>query len=256
MNYVLYTLIGIILMYCCVMTFTSSQHFTLEYHDILNPMIWTPNYTMIQSVHDKIMEICNSYITFIQLPREYITDIVCKGSNANYTYTKYSDIDIHIQFDVEKISCDTNLVSKYFIMCSKLWSTKYSSIKVKGCNVEIIATDDQEHHHSSDGVYSLLSNVWIQKPINNQIKDIDGKIINETESYLKTLDTLFLNPEKNIEQINTLIKTLKNLRSNPPDNNFEYNKYNIIFKDLRNKGYIKKLNEYKQIVKTSKLSLK
>jgi UTP:GlnB (protein PII) uridylyltransferase len=75
---------------------------TLQYHDELNPKFWE-NDQLKEEVREKLLEIADAWIEFAQIPTEAVVDVLFVGGNANYNYTNYSDIDVHILIDKDKM---------------------------------------------------------------------------------------------------------------------------------------------------------
>ena len=92
-----------------------------------------------------------------------IKDITVTGSVANYNYTHYSDVDLHVLFDYSAVDEDFEFVLDYMNAKKSVWNDKHN-IKIKGHDVELYAQDVNEPHHST-GVYSIMANKWIDKPV-------------------------------------------------------------------------------------------
>ena len=65
-----------------------------------------------------------------------IVDIRFTGSLANYNWSRYSDIDLHIVVDFSKIDDDADLVKAYFDSERMRWNDRHD-IKINGFEVEI-----------------------------------------------------------------------------------------------------------------------
>ena len=65
------------------------------FHDTLNPDLWAKG-QLNPKVRLKLLEIAKHFIQFIKVPNLNLQDITISGSNAAYTYTKHSDIDLHL----------------------------------------------------------------------------------------------------------------------------------------------------------------
>ena len=91
-----------------------------------------------------------------------VEDFTFTGSLANYNYTKYSDLDLHLLVDFKKIDENLDLVKEYFRARTSLWNQKHK-ILIKNYEVEIYVQDVDEEHHST-GVYSIKNDKWIANP--------------------------------------------------------------------------------------------
>jgi hypothetical protein len=157
--------------------------------------------------------------------------------------------------DFDQISDNAEFVGEYLRTKKDLWSTKMP-VKVKDHDVEIYVQDIKEPH-SSTGVYSLIKNEWISKPINKIINIDTGDVQLKAADIMNFIDDLETNknPENVISQIEKLKEKLKNYRKAGLTREGEYSVENLAFKVLRNTGYLKKLIDLKQNILTKELSL-
>ena len=91
-----------------------------------------------------------------------IKDVIVTGGNANYNYTPYSDIDLHLVVDKGMIDCPA-VLDDYLQSKKQLWALTHD-IKVKGQPVELYAQDYQDPFREGQSIYSLQSNKWLQQP--------------------------------------------------------------------------------------------
>ena len=81
------------------------QSFQLK--DELNPKIWekTKNdeYTMRSKVRTHLLEIAYDFIDSLGVDI-IVSDIIMTGSLANYNWSNFSDVDLHILIDFEEIN--------------------------------------------------------------------------------------------------------------------------------------------------------
>ena len=112
-------------------------------------------------VRDKLIAIAREWFEGLDLEGIEIDDITLTGSVANYNWTRFSDIDLHILVDFTKIDENYDLVREYFSAKTSLWNRKHEII-VNGFEVELYVQDLSEPHHST-GVYSILNNQWNTK---------------------------------------------------------------------------------------------
>jgi predicted nucleotidyltransferase len=95
----------------------------MELHDTLNPLLWN-DFEIKPKILKRIRLIGDLWLRFIKLSKKYIKDIVFTGSNANYNYTKFSDIDIHFLIDKSKLGCE-KFIDEYFLDKKKIFSENY-----------------------------------------------------------------------------------------------------------------------------------
>ena len=141
-------------------------------------------------------------------------------------------------------------------MKKELWENKLP-IQVKGHDVEMYFQDNNEPHHSS-GTYSLIKNDWVRKPTKKIINIDSADVQLKAANIMNSIDDLATNRnEKNIlKQHETLKDKIKKYRQAGLDsNNGEYSTENLVFKILRNSGYLGKMVELKNDYLTNELSL-
>lgn len=210
---------------------------TLAYHDVLNPKLW---YEDKVEEKDRKFLLDNAYkfVEFSKVNKEKISDIVFTGSSANYNYTKFSDVDIHIMVNGVDTSGDTLYDKKV------AWGDAHKDLKLAGYPVEYYIQDDHEHFPSGQGVYSLLYNKWLVRPthLSNVDKIFeDPKTIAKAKYNINYAKSLIANGTK--EKITAFKDKLYKLRTAGLKGIGEFSVENIIYKDLRNRGLIEKLNK-------------
>ena len=91
-----------------------------------------------------------------------IYDITLTGSNSNYNYNEYSDLDVHVLIDFKDINEDEKLVKKALDGPRFVWNLRHN-VNLRGHDVEMYMQDKDEPHVAS-GLYSLKDNKWITEP--------------------------------------------------------------------------------------------
>lgn len=213
------------------------------------------SYVLIPSVREKLLEISDNFIEFLGV-NFFIHDIVLTGSLANYNWSKFSDIDLHIIIDYEESGHNMSLLKEFFDAKKNMWNALHD-IKIKGYEVEVYVQDISEKHISS-GVYSVLNNIWIIEPQKDKKQIDDKKIIEKGEEYAKQIDDLIEKKKKDINiksDVDEIKKKIKKFRQSGLENGGEYSYENLTFKLLRRNGYIKKLLELKKDVNDKMFSI-
>lgn len=164
-----------------------------------------------------------------------IVDIILTGSSANYNWTDYSDIDIHLVIDFKTLS-DIDSWRSFFSDKKKKFTDEYK-ISYKGKPLELYVQDVNEPHISS-GVYSLLRSEWVIKPVYNKVDIDDEEIMMKAQPIMDEIDSINGSSPKEVQRLKDKIKRL---RQNGLENGGEYSIENLAFKELRNSGYLKKL---------------
>lgn len=239
--------------------------------DKLNPKIWElPNErfmsdpkgqveTMVPKVRERLLDIANQFVEFLDVP-VFVDDVIMTGSLANYNWSNYSDVDLHIivdftQFPEEQIE----LFQKLFTLKKILFNTNHD-ITIKNFEVELYAQDEKEIHTSS-GVYSVLYDEWITKPEKINVKVDNTVLMNKVKSWTEKIDEVIEDVkesndlEKSKEIIDKLKKKLKDYRKEGLSGNGEFSYENLVFKFLRRNGYIEKLFNFEDKLIDKTLSL-
>ncbi len=229
---------------------------TIKLNKELNPLFWDKNGILKSDIRKTLLKNAKRFIEFADLDDYTFVDIILTGSIANYNYNKASDVDIHIVFDFDQISGNPDFIKSYFKLKKDMWSEKLP-IKVKGHDVEIYVQDQKEHHHST-GIYSLIHNKWITKPIQKVINIDTSNLKLKASTLTNKIDDLEIdvNNEDFIDRYNNLKDKIKKYRQTGLDKNGEYSTENLVFKILRNTGYLKKMVDLKNLYLTKELSLK
>ena len=133
----------------------------MRFHDELNPKLYN-GLELKPEVKKKLNEIAEAFKEYLNINEDAILDIRITGSSANYNYTEYSDLDLHLIVDFEKVHEDCPLVEGY------LWSYKSAfnrdhDISIYGVPVEVYA-EDSNQEAISNGVYSLMEDKWLKEP--------------------------------------------------------------------------------------------
>jgi hypothetical protein len=211
-----------------------------ETQSTLNPKLWV-NDQLKPSVRKGFLKIADHFYDFLEI-NATIKDIILIGSNANYNWTKYSDVDLHVVINYLEIGNNLHLVSNYLHAKKSVWNTNYP-LTFKGMNIELYAQDSNENLHSSVGIYSVLQNKWIQQPNSNVISIDDDAIQQKTQPYEYEIDNLSDSDPHIDLKIKDILKRLRNLRQTGLESEGEYSVENLAYKSLRNSGHLDRLKE-------------
>ena len=187
---------------------------------------------MRADIRKKLLEISDDFIESLGV-EFFVHDIVLTGSLANYNWSNFSDVDLHILIDFEELDYPKDLVKEFFDAKKNVWNENHNVI-IKGFDVELYVQDLKEPHISS-GVYSILHNKWEVKPKKDSPKIDDRKILEKGEEYAKKIDSLIKKSKTKdiLAKIDTLRKKIKTFRQSGLDNVCEYSYENLTFKFLR-----------------------
>lgn len=223
----------------------------------LSPSIFE-NSKMKKEIRNRLLEISDDFINSFGV-EFFIHDIVLTGSLANFNWSEYSDIDLHILIDMSELGENTSLTTiimkEFFDAKKDVWN-KNHEIKIKGFDVEVYVQDLNEPHISS-GVYSILHDKWEIEPKKETPNIDDRKILEKGEEFAKKIDSLvsFGPKPENLPKIKELRKRIKKFRQSGLESGGEFSYENLTFKLLRRNGYINKLLKLETEIKDTKLSI-
>ena len=212
------------------------------------------NFSMREEIRKNLLKVSDEFIETLGV-EFFIHDIVLTGSLANYNWSSFSDVDLHILIDFEESDYSIDLLKEFFDAKKNVWNEKHD-IKVKGYDVELYVQDVNEPHISS-GVYSILHDKWVIEPKKETPNIDDRMIIQKGEEFAKKIDNLLKLPKNQnlLTKIDDLRKKIKEFRQSGLESGGEYSYENLTFKLLRRNGYIEKLLKLKTNVTDKKLSI-
>ena len=231
---------------------------SFEIQDELEPQFWTDN-KLDPKINERLVDIARDFVD--NLPVDItIDDIRFTGSLANYNWSEYSDIDLHIVVDFSKLGEDEELVKSFFDAHRMRWNDKHD-IRIHGFEVEIYVENVGEEHKSS-GIYSLFGDEWIVEPSQVAV-EIDYETakkkaddyMNQTRMIVDMIhtDEDYERALRNIERIKEKIRTMR--KAGLASKSQEYSPENIAFKILRRENTLRKLNDLKYLAYDSSMSI-
>ena len=227
--------------------------------DELNPKIWESSDKMVPKVRERLLEIAYEFIEFLGVD-VIVSNVMMTGSLANYNWSQYSDVDLHIIADFGQFTeRELPLYEELFKLKKTLFNEKHN-IKIYGYDVELYVQNESETHFSS-GEYSVLFDEWMTKPKKENVK-VDTKLIKtKSEHWMKIIDEVIDEAEKQslesgLDVIDNIKDKLKKYRTAGLEDGGEMSDENLVFKVLRRNGYIQKLFDFQNEYQDKKLSLK
>lgn len=212
----------------------------------LDPKIWQ-NGTLNKNISKRLKKIANKFLEELEIDA-VMEDLRFTGSLANYNWSKYSDIDLHIVVDFSKIDENVELVKGFFDNARMRWNDLHD-ITIYGYEVEIYVENLGEVHKSS-GLYSITDDDWIAKPDPAQVefdyvtarKKADS-ITTEVNMIDKILVKKPRSAIRSIDRLKNKIRRMRRAGLNSPEQ--EYSAENIAFKILRREDTLDKLSNMK-----------
>jgi hypothetical protein len=227
--------------------------------DELNPKIWDKDQKMKPEVRKRLLKIADDYFEGLELPGVDIEDVTMTGSLANYNWSKYSDVDLHIIIDYKDMPMKQDMVQDYLKSKSSAWNEAHD-IKVYGFEIEIYVQDINEEHVSS-GVYSILNNEWVVEPEKKKISVNDKSVKNKANRVMDMIEDLYdlMQDTDDYEKITELAdrvkQKIKKMRQCGLDKGGEWSVENIVFKVLRRNGMLERLGDIKTVAYDKSVTL-
>lgn len=213
----------------------------------LNPKFWTDK-ELNEKIAKRLTKIAQDFVAGLEIEADP-EDLRFTGSLANYNWSKYSDIDLHIIVDFSKIDDDIDVVKSFFDAVRMRWNDTHD-IKIHGYEVELYVENAGESHRSS-GIYSIFENKWIVEP-NPESVDIDIPLARKKSDGITTQVNMlhhiiakgkYKAALKSIERIKRKIRRMRKAGLNSEQQ--EFSAENIAFKILRREDILQKLNDLK-----------
>lgn len=215
-------------------------------HDQLNPLLWK-NGELREEVSEKLREIADAFVNFINVKKLKVTDYIITGSNAAYSYVPGSDIDLHI---IVK-GLPTEEERELYDAKKALWN-KLHVITIRKMPVEVYVQGDEEAH-VSNGIYSINEDKWIQTPIKSEPNINHVSVQHKVRYYTRLIKEAL--ESNDISFCKEVKEKIKKMRKRGLSEKGEWSIENVTFKALRYKGLIGDLIDHVQKLEDQELSL-
>ena len=232
----------------------------VEKHDKLNSKLFTKEELLKDNVRNKMLEIVDEFLADLkdQDIKVKVDDILMIGSNASYNYTKDSDIDLHVITNTKAVKYEPEVAAALYSAYRSLFN-KNLDIEFFGIPVEIFV-ETEDSARVSNGIYSVKKNKWVRKPVKEEIPDYDttalDKLVDEWESKCKKLiDDIKADKLDDEKKVVKMLEDIYDKLRKKGISKGEYSVENLAFKELRNKGYLDKLKDYRNELVSKRLSL-
>ena len=222
----------------------------VKFNKELNPALWQGQ-TMKPAVREQLLAIADDFRNFLGLTDLEVKDITVSGSNAGYTYTPNSDIDLHLVVDIPK--ADSDEVYRELFDAKKYQYNDEHNITIGGYEVELYV-ENANKPPVSQGVYSVLHNDWINIPKQRKATVDDDAVRSKYQDLAYRIENAV--KSKNLKRITNLAAKIKRMRQAGLDKHGELGPENLAYKMLRHNGQIEKLYQARSAAKDRKLSLR
>ena len=221
----------------------------VTFHDELNPKLFRGRH-LRPEVERQLKIIAADFIEEMGLSDIHLEDITISGSNAAYSYTKHSDLDLHLLVDMSKLSND-EMYLELFDAKKTIYNDTHD-ITIRHIPVELYIQDSNQPVIST-GEYSIIRNEWIRIPSKRRA-NFDQ---NATAAKYEKLEKLIIRALKtsDLTKINHLIKTIHRYRQAGLDEGGEFGPENLAYKAIRTTGQITKLYALRDKLHSRDLSI-
>jgi hypothetical protein len=222
---------------------------SLTVKDSLNSDVWAEDGKLRPEIRERLLEIAEDFYEELDIPWAELEDVKFTGSLANYNWSKYSDIDLHLIVDYTLVDENEDFVEAYFNARKNLWNNSHD-ITIHGFDVEVYVEDNEAVHYAS-GMYSVMNDEWIVEPEPTKPAIDKEAITQKSRVFMRLFDDLVQDKidEKDysgaVEAAEALSEKLKKFRQCGLEAGGEFSVENLTYKILRRNGTLDKLWDVK-----------
>jgi len=221
----------------------------VKFHDHLNPKIFHGQHVRPE-VEKQLKLIAGDFLEELGIDGLDVQDITISGSNAAYSYTPHSDLDLHILVDMTKLH-DDEMYRELFTAKKNAYNDSHD-IKIHGIPVELYIQDSNEPVISL-GEYSIKNNKWLKIPSKRRANFDQNATRKKYEKLLEVIKRA-LKTQK-LDRVQNVLHTIKRYRQAGLDKGGEFGPENLAYKALRSQGYITALYKLRDELHSKELSI-
>jgi hypothetical protein len=221
----------------------------VTFHDKLNPKLFRGQHLQ-PDVENQLKSIAEDFLQEMGIHDLDVRDITISGSNAAYSYTDHSDLDLHILVNMKDLPNDE--IYREFFNAKKTIYNDTHDITIKGIPVELYIQDASEPVISL-GEYSIKNNKWLRLPTKRRSNFDQTATKQKYEKMLEVIETAL--KAKDLNKLNKVLKKIKQYRQAGLDKGGEFGPENLAYKALRSQGYITKLYDLRDKLHSQHLTI-
>jgi len=206
-------------------------------HTELTPALWDGD-KMKPEVRKRLMEIAKTFEESLGIPVK-VQDVWLTGSTANYNWSEFSDIDLHLLIDFSEIDEDEEMVRELMLAKKSVFNEEHD-IHIGPFEVELYAQDVNEPHEAT-GVFSVKKDRWVRKPKQENPRLDLVAVKRKAKSMMRMIDNALSKDSCDSACLDRAMDRVKKMRKAGLDKGGEYSVENLAFKVLRRNGYLEKL---------------
>lgn len=221
----------------------------VKFHDHLNPKIFHGQHVRPE-VEKQLKLIAGDFLEELGVDGLDVQDITISGSNAAYSYTPHSDLDLHILVDMTKLH-DDDMYRELFTAKKNAYNDSHK-IKIHGIPVELYIQDSNQPVISL-GEYSIKNNKWLKIPSKRRANFDQNATRKKYEKLLEVIKRA-LKTQK-LDRVENVLHTIKRYRQAGLDKGGEFGPENLAYKALRSQGWITELYKLRDELHSKELSI-
>jgi hypothetical protein len=221
----------------------------VAFHKELNPRLWEDE-KLDPEVREQLLLIAEDFVEYLGISNLKVRDVTISGSNAAYSYTPHSDLDLHVLVDFNELP--NNEVYQELFTAKKTLYNDAHDITVRDIPVELYVQDIHNPVESL-GEYSIVHDKWIRIPKKRRA-NFDQAATKLKYEKLGELIELALKT-KDPKKVNDTIALVKRYRKSGLDKAGEFGPENLAYKAVRKQGLVQALHDLKVQLHTEKLSI-
>jgi predicted nucleotidyltransferase len=221
----------------------------VDFHKELNPRLWADE-KLDPEVRDQLLLIAEDFVEYLGISNLKVRDVTISGSNAAYSYTPHSDLDLHVLVDFNELP--NNEVYQELFTAKKTLYNDAHDITVRDVPVELYVQDTNNPVQSL-GEYSIVQDKWIRIPKKRRA-NFDQAATKLKYEKLGELIELALKT-KDPKRVNDTIALVKRYRKSGLDKAGEFGPENLAYKAVRKQGLVQALHDLKAELHGEKLSI-
>jgi len=221
-------------------------------HDELNPVVWKEG-RMRPEVRERLLETAERFEKHLGVDVD-VRDVWLTGSIANYNWSQFSDIDLHVLLDFDDVDDDEELVRELMLAKKSVWNDKHD-VRIGPFEVELYAQDVKEPHEAT-GVYSVKNDRWLRRPSREHPKIDLVSVARKARSMMHRIDRALDAPDCGHDCLVRTMDRVKKMRKSGLEKGGEYGTENLAFKVLRRNGYLERLSEARDARLDDELSMR
>ena len=221
----------------------------VTFHDTLNPKLWAGN-KLRPEVKKQLEVIVQDFLEEMGINDLDVKDMTISGSNAAYSYTGHSDLDLHILVNMNDLP-NSEIYKEFFNAKKSLYNDSHD-ITIHGVPVELYVENAAEPAVTL-GEYSIMHDKWLRIPTKRRANFDQTatrlkfeKLLDIVERALQTEDLV---------KVQKVLKKIKQYRQAGLDKGGEFGPENLAYKMLRSQGIITKLYDLRDKLHSQRLSI-